>query len=109
MPLSEHHVQLDLFQPSPLSEETFDYGKGEIKEPAQEEIKASPLCDKLTAFLDRMNHDLQKQNEELQSMIDELQADWTDDEKLQVNNPKELATSTGIKETRTTHYAKLIN
>jgi predicted RNA methylase/uncharacterized protein (DUF4415 family) len=86
MPLSE---QLNLFQSSPLSEETFDYGKGEVKEPVQEEIKTTPTYDKLTAFLDRMNHDLQKQNDELQAMIDELQADWTDDEKLQVNNPKE--------------------
>jgi type I restriction-modification system DNA methylase subunit len=81
--------QLDLFQKDPLSEETFDYAKGEVKEPSQEEIKTAPWYDKTMALLEKWNKEVEKQNLELRAMIDELQADWTEDEKLQVNDPKE--------------------
>lgn len=80
--------QLNLFQ-SPLSEETFDYGKGEVREDKVDGAKQEPFCDKIMSFLDKMNRDIGQQNKELQSMLDEIQSGWTDDEKLQINDPKE--------------------
>ena len=84
-------VQLDLFNKSPLSSEEFDYGKGDIKEPAQDtqSFTSTPLCDKIESVLDELVKDSERMNHTIQSLIDELQADWTEDEKLQVNDPKE--------------------
>lgn len=51
--------------------------------------ESSPLCDKLMNFLEEMNRDAEEQNRKLQAMIEEIQSGWSEDEKLQINDPKE--------------------
>jgi predicted RNA methylase len=91
-------IQLDLFKESPLKDEVFDYGTGEIKEPSEcIQPSGTPICDKIMSFLDKMNKEVEQQNIELKAMIDELQADWSEEDKLQINNPKEYARQQALK------------
>jgi hypothetical protein len=65
----------------------------------EEESTPDPLFDKLMGFLENMNKQVEEQNNQLQGMLDELQKDWSEDEKLQLNNPKEYARQQKLKET----------
>lgn len=84
-------AQLPLFGESPLSSETFDYGKGEVKEDVTNVEPKNDFCDRLDAMLTQLVDESERMNQTLKSMIDEIQADWTEEEKLQVNDPKEYA------------------
>ncbi|HWY13091.1 MAG TPA: methyltransferase [Bacteroidia bacterium] len=68
------------------------------KEPESTESD-TPLYDNLMAFLEEMNQDIDKQNKKLQAMLDELQKDWTEEEKLQISNPKEYERLQKLKQT----------
>lgn len=81
--------QLDLFQKPPLSGEEFDYGKGEIKEARPTKEEGDDYCTRLMATLDQLTLDAENINKTLKGLIDEIQSDWSEDEKLQINDPKE--------------------
>lgn len=74
-----------------LADVDFDYGLGKVK--AEKPVISShrkPFdFDGMMARLTQMNEDLERQNQEIRGWIDELQADWTEDDKMMVNNPKE--------------------
>lgn len=82
-----------------LSEETFDNVIGEIVSGSSYDSKegaANPdskenfvAGDKILTFLDKMAKEIDEQNRQLQAMIDELQEGWSEDEKLQISDPKE--------------------
>lgn len=69
--------QLSIFDITPLLSK-------EIEEP----IKID-FFDDMMAKLEKVNEMASAQNELLKGMIDELQKDWSDDQKLMCNNPKE--------------------
>lgn len=69
--------QLSIFDIIPLLSK-------EIEEP----IKID-FFDDMMAKLEKVNEMASAQNELLKGMIDELQKDWSDDQKLMCNNPKE--------------------
>lgn len=101
--------QPSLFDQTPdLSQQNFDYGKGEFKEEKSPETEyiTTPTCDRIMAFLDKMNKDIEEQNKELQDLLDELQADWTEDEKLQVRDPKEWQRQQQLKQQNNEPMAK---
>lgn len=55
---------------------------------AESTKKETPTFDMLDKKLTKLNKMGSEMNKLLTSMIDELQADWTEDEKLRVNDPK---------------------
>ncbi len=93
-------AQLYLFDEPILSDKTFDYGKGEFKEdvPQQEGIVDDPILDNMMAKLKMISASIENDNKILSEMIDELQKDWTEEEKLQINNPKEYERQQKLKE-----------
>lgn len=65
----------------------FDQEKKEEKEhPPSSQIFDS---DKLLEFLQEMNRRVEEDNKMLQAILDDLQKGWSEDDKLQINNPKE--------------------
>lgn len=61
----------------------------EEEKEVEEEIEDSPEFTKMMAQLNQLNEMADAQNNLLRSMIDDLQKDWSEEEKLQINDPKE--------------------
>lgn len=91
--------QLSIFdvieQPHPpepsLADVEFDYGLGKVKEdvPSATAPKKAFDFDGMMAALSKWNEEIERQNNEIRAWIDELQSDWSEEDKLRVNNPKE--------------------
>jgi hypothetical protein len=101
--------QPSLFDAPPdISNQHFDYGSGEFKDenPTEPEYKTTPTYDRIMSFLNKMNKEVEEQNKELQALLDELQSDWTEDEKLQVRDPKEWQRQQQLKQKNIEPMAK---
>ncbi len=56
--------------------------------------KTSPTCDTISRDLDKLLKMTDAMNKHLSKMINDIQKDWSDDEKMMVNNPKEYYSKT---------------
>lgn len=82
----------------PLNQLTiFDIVTPSLSTEIEETIKID-FFDDMMAKLDKVNEMASAQNELLKGMIDELQQDWSDDQKLMCNNPKEYFKRQKLKE-----------
>jgi phospholipid N-methyltransferase len=70
----------------------------EDKPAKPEEPEETPFVDKLMIFLEDMNKQAEEQNRKIQEMLDEMQKDWSEEEKLQINDPKEYQRQQKLKQ-----------
>jgi predicted RNA methylase len=76
----------------------FDRQEPEKEITNEPEFKNTAEFDKLMAGLEMLTELADAQNNLIKIMIDDLQKDWTEEEKLQINNPKEYERLQKLKE-----------